>query len=150
MLLGYNLTEAMRAVLKRSRQEAQRLGHEYVGAEHLLLGTLTSARGVTSLMLKSVDVPQVLAEIERRVGSGQASPGNPEDLPYTSRAKRVLELAMREALEQRHAAVTSEHLLLGLLREEQGIAAEILAQAGLRLEVARSIMHDQLANDPHS
>ena len=145
MLVAYNFTEAMRDVLTRSRQEALRLRHEYVGAEHLLLGTLASARGVTSVMLDSVDVPSVRAEIERRTGLGQAPPRAAEDLPYTSRAKRVLELAMREAREQSHPAVSSEHLLLGLLREEQGITTEVLAQTGLRLDVARSIMLAHLA-----
>src|SRR5438477_792170 len=136
---GYNFTERVRKVLAMAREEAQRLKHEYVGTEHILLGLIREGEGVAAAVLQnlSVDLDEIQQKIEETVKKGKAAAATGPDLPYTSRAKKVLELAMGEARELEHRYVGTEHLLLGLLREEKGIAAQILNEAGLTLERAR-------------
>ena len=131
--------------LVSARQEALRLGHPYVGAEHILLGVLVTANGVAATVLSPADTLRIRSEIERTVGGGSVEPPSAGELPYTSRAKRVLELAMREALELQHEAVGGEHLLLALLREERGIAFAALTGVGLRLEAVRAIVTNRAA-----
>ena len=162
---GYNFTERVRKVLQRAREEAQALNHDYVGTEHILLG-LCEGGGVAEHALRNLDVdPAAVREnVLKVVTPGQADGSNASvstpsgileaiadtlgvgrtkyDLPYTNRAKRTLELAMTEARELRHAYVGTEHLLLGLMREERGIAAQVLTSmgmttTGLREEVLR-------------
>jgi len=140
MALAYNFTEDVRRALVHAREEAQRLRHGYVGTEHLALGVLRTARGRAASVLATVDAAALAAEVERRVGPGQNTSAEGADLPYTSRGKRVLELAMREALELGDSEVNVEHLLLGVLREEQGIGAQVLRGAGLELGAARTVV----------
>src|SRR5499425_1103743 len=137
---GYNFTERVRKVLAMAREEAARLHHEYVGTEHILLGLIREGEGVAAQVLQnlSVELDDIQQKIEETVKKGKAGQTTGPDLPYTSRAKKVLELAMAEARELNHSYVGTEHLLLGLVREEKGIAAQVLTDAGVNLEAARS------------
>jgi len=137
---GYNFTDRVRKVLQMAREEAARLHHEYVGTEHILLGLIREGEGVAAAVLANlqVDLEEVQQKIEDTVKKGKAAAAAGSDLPYTSRAKKVLELAMSEARELNHSYVGTEHLLLGLLREEKGIAAQVLTDAGVNLEQARA------------
>ncbi|HMA41094.1 MAG TPA: ATP-dependent Clp protease ATP-binding subunit, partial [Gemmatimonadales bacterium] len=129
-----------RKVLQMAREEAARLHHEYVGTEHILLGLIREGEGVAAAVLTNlnVDLEEIQQKIEETVKKGKAAAAAGPDLPYTSRAKKVLELAMSEARELNHSYVGTEHLLLGLLREEKGIAAQVLTDAGVNLEQARA------------
>ncbi|MGI8843513.1 MAG: ATP-dependent Clp protease ATP-binding subunit [Gemmatimonadaceae bacterium] len=137
---GYNFTERVRKVLAMAREEAARLHHEYVGTEHILLGLIREGEGVAAAVLQnlSIDLDEIQQKIEEQVKKGKATQATGPDLPYTSRAKKVLELAMSEARELNHSYVGTEHLLLGLLREEKGIAAQVLTDIGVNLETART------------
>src|SRR6476646_8597429 len=137
---GYNFTERVRKVLAMAREEAARLHHEYVGTEHILLGLIREGEGVAATVLQnlSVELDEIQQKIDETVKKGKAAQTTGPDLPYTSRAKKVLELAMSEARELSHSYVGTEHLLLGLLREEKGIAAQVLTDAGVNLEAARA------------
>ncbi len=137
---GYNFTERVRKVLAMAREEAARLNHEYVGTEHILLGVLREGEGVASTVLANLSVEANALElrIDQIVKRGRPGQTAGPDLPYTSRAKKVLELAMSEARELNHTYVGTEHLLLGLLREEKGIGAQVLNDSGVNLENARA------------
>jgi len=137
---GYNFTDRVRKVLQMAREEAARLHHEYVGTEHILLGLIREGEGVAAAVLTNlnVDLEEIQQKIEETVKKGKAAAAAGPDLPYTSRAKKVLELAMTEARELNHSYVGTEHLLLGLLREEKGIAAQVLTDAGVNLEQSRA------------
>src|SRR6188768_3647240 len=137
---GYNFTDRVRKVLQMAREEAARLHHEYVGTEHILLGLIREGEGVAAAVLTNlnVDLEEIQQKIEETVKKGKAGTVTGPDLPYTSRAKKVLELAMTEARELNHSYVGTEHLLLGLLREEKGIAAQVLTDAGVNLEQSRA------------
>ncbi len=136
---GYNFTERVRKGLARAREEAFHMGHEYVGTEHLLLGIVSDDDGVALAVIQNLnaDCDAIRRRIQAVVKSGSAAhPAG--DLPYTTRAKKTLEFAMAEARELNHTYVGTEHLLLGLIREEQGIAANVLREAGLTLENTRT------------
>ena len=135
---GYNFTERVRKVLAMAREESERLGHEYVGPEHILLGVIREGEGVAAAVLQSfsIDGREIVEAIERVVKPGKPSRSGP-DLPYTSRAKKVLEFAMSEARDLNHSYVGTEHLLLGLFREEQGIPAQVLTDFNLTLAESR-------------
>jgi len=137
---GYNFTERVRKVLAMAREEAARLHHEYVGTEHILLGLIREGGGVAAAVLDdlAVDSNRLQQRVDAIVKHGSPSANPRQDLPYTSRAKKVLELAMAESRELHHSYVGTEHLLLGLLREAQGIAAQTLTEAGVDLERARA------------
>jgi nitrilase len=141
---GYNFTERVRKVLSNARDEALDLQHEYVGTEHLLLGLLrdgdeVNLEGIAAAVLQNLhtDRSEIRRLILETVHRGK-NPPTGSDLPYTSRAKKVLELAMQEARDLNHNYVGTEHLLLGLLREEQGIAAQVLNSVGVRIKNARA------------
>src|SRR4026209_53875 len=137
---GYNFTERVRKVLAMAREEAERLRHEYVGTEHILLGLIREGEGGAAAALQelSLVLDEIQQKIEETVKKGKAAAATGPDLPYTSRAKKVLELAMAEARDLTHNYVGTEHLLLGLLREEKGIAAQVLTDAGVNLDAARA------------
>jgi ATP-dependent Clp protease ATP-binding subunit ClpC len=147
--MNYNFTDRVRKVLAMAREEAIRLQHDYVGTEHILLGLIREGEGVAAAVLTNltVDLDQVQQRVEESVRRGKATIALGE-LPYTSRAKKVLEFAMAEARELSHSYVGTEHLLLGLLREEKGIAAEVLGQLGVTLEDARRETLKLLGSDP--
>ncbi|HEX6052966.1 MAG TPA: Clp protease N-terminal domain-containing protein, partial [Gemmatimonadaceae bacterium] len=137
---GYNFTDRVRRVLARAREEAGRLRHEYVGTEHILLGLTGESEGITATVLHNMGADRLAMrdKIEEivRPGTEDRNPG--PDLPYTSRAKKVLELAMGEARILHHSYVGTEHLLLGLLAEQKGIAAQVMVESGVTLEKARA------------
>jgi ATP-dependent Clp protease ATP-binding subunit ClpC len=146
--MNYNFTDRVRKVLAMAREEAIRLQHDYVGTEHILLGLIREGEGVAAavLMNLNVDLEQIHERIEESVRKGKATIALGE-LPYTSRAKKVLEYAMAEARELNHSYVGTEHLLLGLLREEKGIAAQVLNSLGVSLEDARAETLKLLGSD---
>ena len=144
---GFNFTERVRKVLAQARVEASALHHEYVGTEHILLGLARENEGVASAVLSNLGVQSddIIERVLDIVKPGQpvVKPGHPDraagpELPYTSRAKKVLELAMSEARLISHSYVGTEHLLLGTIAEEKGIGAQILISLGVTLERARS------------
>ena len=146
---GYNFTERVRKVLAMAREEAERLRHEYVGTEHILLGLIREGAGVAAEVLKNMnaDLDKIRRTIEAIVTSGKAAALTGPDLPYTSRSKKVLELSMAEARDLGHNYVGTEHLLLGLIREEKGIAAQVLTDAGITLDPVRAETLRLLATD---
>jgi ATP-dependent Clp protease ATP-binding subunit ClpA len=147
-VVNFNFTDRVRNALAMAREEASRLQHDYVGTEHILLGLIREGEGVAAAVLTlSVDLEQVQERVEESVRRGKATIALGE-LPYTSRAKKVLEFAMAEARDFGHSYVGTEHLLLGLLREEKGIAAEVLGQLGVSLEDARRETAKLLGSEP--
>ena len=131
-------TDRARKVMALANQEAQRFNHEYIGTEHILLGLVKEGSGVGANVLKNLDVDlrKVRLEVEKLVKSGpdMVTMGK---LPQTPRAKKVIEYAIEEARNLNHNYVGTEHLLLGLLREQDGVAAQVLMNLGLRLEDVR-------------
>ncbi len=146
--MNYNFSDRVRKVLAMAREEAIRLQHDYVGTEHILLGLIREGEGVAAAVLTnlSVDLDQIHERVEESVRKGKATIALGE-LPYTSRAKKVLEFAMAEARDFNHSYVGTEHLLLGLLREEKGIAAQVLNSLGVTLEDARADTLKVLGSD---
>ncbi len=146
--MNYNFTDRVRKVLAMAREEAIRLQHDYVGTEHILLGLIREGEGVAAAVLTnlSVDLEKIHERVEESVRKGKATIALGE-LPYTSRAKKVLEFAMAEARDFTHSYVGTEHLLLGLLREEKGIAAQVLNSLGVTLEEARAETLKVLGSD---
>ena len=136
---GYNFTERVRKVLATAREEAARLHHEYVGTEHILLALARERDGVAHAVLENLDVDRddVIQRVDGTVKSGPPDKHVGPDLPYTVRAKKVLELSMSEARVMSHSYVGTEHLLLGVLAEQKGIGAQTLTALGLTLEAAR-------------
>ena len=131
-------TDRERKVMQLANQEAQRFNHEYIGTEHVLLGLVKEGSGVAANVLKRLDVDlrKIRLEVEKIVQSGpdMVTMGK---LPQTPRAKKVIEYAMEEARNLNHNYVGTEHLLLGLLREQEGVAAQVLMNLGLKLEDVR-------------
>ncbi|NCG32578.1 MAG: AAA domain-containing protein, partial [Proteobacteria bacterium] len=146
--MNYNFTDRVRKVLAMAREEAIRLQHDYVGTEHILLGLIREGEGVAAAVLTNlnVDLDQIHESVDASVRKGKATIALGE-LPYTSRAKKVLEFAMAEARDFNHSYVGTEHLLLGLLREEKGIAAQVLNSLGVTLEEARGETLKVLGSD---
>src|SRR5271154_5400926 len=131
-------TDRARKVMALANQEAQRFNHEYIGTEHILLGLVKEGSGVGANVLKNLDVDlrKVRLEVEKLVKSGpdMVTMGK---LPQTPRAKKVIEYATEEARNLNHNYVGTEHLLLGLLREQEGVAAQVLMNLNLKLEEVR-------------
>ena len=131
-------TDRARKVMALANQEAQRFNHEYIGTEHVLLGLVKEGSGVGATVLKNldVDIKKLRLEVEKLVKSGpdMVTMGK---LPQTPRAKKVIEYAIEEARSLNHNYVGTEHILLGLLRESEGIAAQVLMNLGLKLEDVR-------------
>jgi len=131
-------TDRARKVMQLANQEAQRFNHEYIGTEHLLLGLIKEGSGVAANVLKNLDVDlrKIRLEVEKLVQSGpdMVTMGK---LPQTPRAKKVIEYSMEEARNLNHNYVGTEHILLGLLREQEGVAAQVLMNLGLKLEEVR-------------
>jgi ATP-dependent Clp protease ATP-binding subunit ClpC len=146
-------TERARQVVVLAQEEARALRHNYIGTEHLLLGLLTLDESVARRALESlgVTVEEVRAQVSRIVGQGdELTTGQ---IPFTPRAKKVLELALREALALGHNYIGAEHILLGLAREGEGVAARILLDFGvdktrIQDEVIRMLGRQPLMPDP--
>ena len=131
-------TDRARKVMQLANQEAQRFNHEYIGTEHVLLGLIKEGSGVAANVLKNLDIDlrKIRMEVEKLVQSGpdMVTMGK---LPQTPRAKKVIEYSMEEARNLNHNYVGTEHILLGLLREQEGVAAQVLMNLGLKLEDVR-------------
>ena len=131
-------TDRARKVMQLANQEAQRFNHEYVGTEHVLLGLIKEGSGVAANVLRNLDVDlrKIRNEVEKIVQAGpeMVTMGK---LPQTPRAKKVIEYAIEEARNLNHNYVGTEHLLLGLLREQEGVAAQVLMNLNLKLEEVR-------------
>src|SRR6201987_4237349 len=131
-------TDRARKVMQLANQEAERFTHEYIGTEHILLGLVKEGSGVAANVLKNLDIDlrKIRLEIEKIVQSGPAMVTMGK-LPQTPRAKKVIEYPIEEAPNLNHNYVGTEHLLLGLLREQEGVAAQVLMNLGLKLEDVR-------------
>jgi ATP-dependent Clp protease ATP-binding subunit ClpC len=130
-------TDRARRVVVLAQEDARLLNHNYIGTEHLLLGLIRERDGIAAKALESlgISLEAVRAEVEENVGTGDASPTG--QIPFTPRAKKVLELSLREALQLGHNYIGTEHILLGLIREGEGVAAQVLVKLGADLSRVR-------------
>jgi ATP-dependent Clp protease ATP-binding subunit ClpC len=130
-------TDRARRVVVFAQEEARLLNHNYIGTEHVLLGLVREGEGVAAQALTSMGIglDAVRGQVEKIIGQGQAAPTG--HIPFTPRAKKVLELSLREALQLGHNYIGTEHILLGLLREGEGVAAQVLQQLGADLNRVR-------------
>jgi len=136
---GYNFTDRVRKIQHLALEEAIRRRQDDIKTEHLLLGIISEGEGVAVAALTNlgVDLEAVRRDIEERTDEGKPRAAPRIELPYSRRAKKVLEYAMTEARELNHSYVGTEHLLLGVLREKKGLGAQVLVDAGVTLERAR-------------
>ena len=141
-------TDRARKVIAYARQEAQRFNHDYLGTEHILLGLIKEGSGVAANVLRNldVDIKKIRLEVEKMVQSSPdiVTKGQP---PLTPRAKKVLEFSLEEARSLGHNYIGTEHILLGLLRESEGVAAHVLMNLGLKLEEVREEVLNLLGAD---
>ena len=130
-------TERARQVVVLAQDEARRLNHNYIGTEHILLGLIREGEGVAAKALESlgISLEAVRQQVEEIIGRGQQAPSG--HIPFTPRAKKVLELSLREAQQLGHNYIGTEHILLGLIREGDGVAAQVLASSGVDFNRAR-------------
>ncbi|NJP91209.1 Clp protease [Nonomuraea sp. FMUSA5-5] len=137
-------TDRARRVIVLAQEEARTMSHNYIGTEHILLGLIHEGEGLAALVLDScgVEHDHVRAFVEREIGHGAKPPGG--HIPFTPRAKKVLELSLREALQLRHNYIGTEHILLGLIREGEGLAAQALVDAGADLPDLRQRVLDRV------
>jgi ATP-dependent Clp protease ATP-binding subunit ClpC len=131
-------TDRARRVVVLAQEEARELGHNYIGTEHILLGLLRVSDGVAARALDSQDITldTVRSEVRQIIGEGEQST-LPSHIPFTPRTKKVLELSLREALQLGHNYIGTEHILLGLIREGDGVGVQILAALGANLNRVR-------------
>ena len=144
-------TDRARKVMSLARQEAQRFNHQYIGTEHILLGLIQEGSGVAANVLRNleVDPEKIRVEVEKIVQDGPTMVTMGQ-LPFTPRAKKVLELASEEASNLRHNYIGTEHLLLGLIRENEGVAAQVLMNLNLKLDDVREEVLELLGADMSS
>ncbi len=141
-------TDRARKVMALARKEAQRFNHDFIGTEHVLLGLIQEGSGVAANVLKNLDIQpnKIRGEIEKHVQTGPAMVSMGQ-LPFTPRAKKVLELSQEEANELGHNYIGTEHLLLGLIREQDGVAAQVLMDLGVKLDEVKSEVLELLGAD---
>jgi ATP-dependent Clp protease ATP-binding subunit ClpC len=142
-------TDRARKVMQLANQEAQRFNHEYIGTEHVLLGLVKEGSGVAANVLKNLDVDlrKIRLEVEKIVPYASTENPVPGRLPHTPRTKKVIEHAINEARSLNHNYVGTEHLLLGLLHEQEGVAAQVLTNLGLTLAGVRAEVLDLLGQN---
>jgi ATP-dependent Clp protease ATP-binding subunit ClpA len=145
-------TDRARRVVVLAQDEARRLDHNYIGTEHLLLGLISEGEGVAAAALKSlgISLAPVRQQVEEIIGRGQEAPQG--HIPFTPRAKKVLELSLRESQQLGHNYIGTEHILLGLIREGDGVAAQVLVRLGadrnrVRQQVIQ-LLHGRTAEEP--
>ena len=143
------LTERAKKAISYARQEAQRLGHEYIGTEHLLLGLVREGTGMAATVLQRLDVDfkKVRLEIEKLVKHGTDLFYTGKQFPFAPRAKKAFEYAVEEAKRLGQNYIGTEHILLGLLKEEEGVASQVLANLGVGTEEVREELMELLASD---
>jgi ATP-dependent Clp protease ATP-binding subunit ClpC len=141
-------TDRARRVVVLAQEEAVGLNHDYVGTEHLLLGLVHEGEGVAAAALESlgIQLEAVRAQVEEIIGQGQRPPTG--HIPFTPRAKKVLELSLREATQLGHNYIGTEHILLGLIREGEGVAAQVLVKVGADLSRVRQQVIQLLTGYP--
>jgi ATP-dependent Clp protease ATP-binding subunit ClpC len=148
-------TDRARRVVVLAQEEARALGHSYIGTEHILLGILRESDGVGARALESlgISLAAVRVQVEEIIGQGDPSM-LPSHIPFTPRAKKVLELSLREALQLGHNYIGTEHILLGLIREGEGVAAQVLVKLGADLNRVRQqviqLLHGYEGKEPSS
>jgi ATP-dependent Clp protease ATP-binding subunit ClpC len=130
-------TDRARRVVVLAQEEARELGHNYIGTEHILLGLIREGGGIAARALEALGIrlEAVRLEVQAIIGKGPGMPAG--HIPFTPRAKKVLELSLREALQLGHNHIGTEHILLGLLREGEGVAAQVLVRLGADLSQVR-------------
>ena len=145
-------TDRARRVVVLAQEEARMLNHDYIGTEHILLGLIREGEGVAAKALESLGISQeaVRQQVEEIIGQGLHAPSG--HIPFTPRAKKVLELALREALQLGHNYIGTEHILLGLIREGEGVAAQVLLKLGADLNGVRQqvnqLLHGYQGKEP--
>jgi ATP-dependent Clp protease ATP-binding subunit ClpC len=141
-------TGRARRVVVLAQEEARLLNHNYIGTEHILLGLIHEGEGVAAKALESlgISLQAVRSEVEEIIGQGQSAPTG--HIPFTPRAKKVLELSLRESQQLRHGSIGTEHILLGLLREGEGVAAQVLVKLGADLSRVRQQVIELLSLEP--
>ena len=137
-------TDRARRVVVLAQEEARLLNHNYIGTEHILLGLIHEGEGVAAEALQSlgISLEAVRAQVEEIIGQGQRAPVG--HIPFTPRAKKVLELSLREALALKHNYIGTEHILLGVVREGEGLAMLVLTRLGAGPQAIRARVHDAL------
>ncbi|MFI5063653.1 MAG: Clp protease N-terminal domain-containing protein [Streptosporangiales bacterium] len=147
-------TDRARRVVVLAQEEARMLSHNYIGTEHILLGLIHEGEGVAAKALESlgISLEAVRQQVEEIIGQGQQAPSG--HIPFTPRAKKVLELSLREALQLGHNYIGTEHILLGLIREGEGVAAQVLVKLGADLNRVRQqviqLLHGYQGKEPES
>lgn len=143
-------TDRARRVVVLAQEESQRLSHNYIGSEHLLLGLLAEQEGVAARALESLNVTLTAAreQVEEIIGPGQQTPRG--HIPFTPRAKKILELALREALTMGSEVINTEHLLLGLIDEGDGVGAQILQRLGATPQAVREAVAGLITAEPEA
>ncbi|HLJ07928.1 MAG TPA: Clp protease N-terminal domain-containing protein, partial [Acidimicrobiia bacterium] len=147
-------TDRARRVVVLAQEEARLLNHNYIGTEHILLGLMHEGEGVAAKALESlgISLEAVRQQVEEIIGQGQQAPSG--HIPFTPRAKKVLELSLREALQLGHNYIGTEHILLGLIREGDGVAAQVLVKLGADLNRVRQqviqLLHGYQGKEPTS
>jgi ATP-dependent Clp protease ATP-binding subunit ClpC len=140
-------TDRARRVVVLAQEEARMLNHDYIGTEHILLGLIHEGEGVAAEALNGIGISleQVRQQVEEIIGTGRRP--STEQIPFTPRAKKVMELSLREALQLGHNYIGTEHILLGLIREGKGVAAQVLQKLGADLDRVRREVN-QLVSAP--
>jgi ATP-dependent Clp protease ATP-binding subunit ClpC len=140
-------TDRARRVVVLAQEEARMLNHSHIGTEHLLLGVIREGQGVGAMALEreGISLDTIRREVEGIIGHGEQSAG--EQIPFTTRAKKVLELSLRESLQLGHDYIGTEHLLLGLIREGDGVAAQVLDRLGASEDDIRNQVIRLLADE---
>ena len=141
-------TDRARRVVVLAQEEARMLNHNYIGTEHILLGLIHEGEGVAAKALESlgISLDAVREQVQEIIGQGQQAPSG--HIPFTPRAKKVLELSLREALQLGHNYIGTEHILLGLIREGEGVAAQVLVKLGADLNRVRQQVIQLLSGLP--
>jgi ATP-dependent Clp protease ATP-binding subunit ClpC len=138
-------TERARRVVVLAQEEARALSHNYIGTEHILLGLIHENEGVAAKSLESIGISLdvVRTQVEEIIGEGRITPSG--QIPFTPRAKKVLELSMRESIQLGHNYIGTEHILLGLIREGEGLGAQVLVKLGADLNRVRQQVIEMLS-----
>ncbi len=141
-------TDQARRVVVLAQEEARRLDHNYIGTEHILLGLIREGDGIAAKTLESLEISldAVRQKVEDIIGHGKKTPSG--HIPFTPRSKKVLELSLRESLELRHDYIGTEHVLLGLIREGEGVAARVLRDLGAQLTAVRERVLELMRESP--
>ncbi|MBF6332519.1 hypothetical protein IU452_28875 [Nocardia transvalensis] len=141
-------TDRARRVIVLAQEDARQLGHNYIGTEHILLGLANEGEGVAAQVLRSfgVDLDELRDGVVEIIGHGKSEPTG--HIPFTPRAKKVLDLSLREALQLGHRYIGTEHILLGVVRESDGVGAQVLERRGIELNDLRNRIIEQLTTVP--